>query len=101
MSDLNLVSSVMYESNGIYFIGCEGCKMLHPIHVGDQHKVKWSFNGNLEKPTFSPSLLVYGDGNQTKCHSFITDGKIQFLSDCRHYLAGKTVDLKDPRIYWE
>ena len=29
------------------------------------------------------------------CHSFITDGKIQFLSDCTHDLAGKTVELPD------
>jgi len=29
------------------------------------------------------------------CHSFITDGKIQFLSDCTHHLAGQTVDLND------
>lgn len=27
------------------------------------------------------------------CHSFITDGEIQFLNDCTHKLAGHTVDL--------
>lgn len=28
------------------------------------------------------------------CHSFVTDGNIQFLSDCTHSLAGQTVPLK-------
>ena len=26
---------------------------------------------------------------------FVTDGKIQFLGDCTHALAGQTVDLPD------
>lgn len=29
------------------------------------------------------------------CHSFVTDGRIQFLADCTHDLAGLTVDLPD------
>jgi hypothetical protein len=29
------------------------------------------------------------------CHSFVTDGQIQFLTDCTHALAGKTVELPD------
>jgi len=29
------------------------------------------------------------------CHSFIRDGKIQFLGDCTHALAGQTVDLPE------
>ncbi|WEX16299.1 DUF6527 family protein [Pseudomonas sp. G11] len=31
------------------------------------------------------------------CHSFVTNGRIQFLGDCTHKLAGQTVDLPD----WE
>jgi hypothetical protein len=27
------------------------------------------------------------------CHSFVVDGRIQFLGDCTHHLAGQTVDL--------
>lgn len=27
------------------------------------------------------------------CHSFITDGSIEYLSDCTHELAGETVPL--------
>ncbi len=29
----------------------------------------------------------------TVCHSFLTDGRIQFLDDCTHAMAGQTVDL--------
>lgn len=29
------------------------------------------------------------------CHSFVTDGRIQFLSDSTHDLAGQTVDLPE------
>ena len=29
------------------------------------------------------------------CHSFVTDGRIQFLGDCTHDLAGHTVELPD------
>ena len=28
-----------------------------------------------------------------RCHSFVRDGGIQFLTDCEHGLAGQTVDL--------
>lgn len=29
------------------------------------------------------------------CHSFVTDGKIRFLSDCTHDLADQTVPMED------
>ena len=29
------------------------------------------------------------------CHSFITDGRIQFLGDCTHELKGQTVELPE------
>jgi len=53
----------------------------------------WTWNGSTEKPTFKPSVLTEGGDGRPRCHSFITDGKIQFLNDCTHELAGKTVDL--------
>ena len=73
---------------------CPGCKYSHQILVDGPQA--WQWNGDMEKPTITPSILV----NQHKsnpsalvCHSYITDGKIQFLNDCEHELAGKTVDL--------
>ena len=29
------------------------------------------------------------------CHSFVTDGRIQFLGDCTHKLAGQTVNIPE------
>lgn len=60
---------------------------------------RWGFNGDLERPTLTPSVLTrfpYGlDQVQVVCHSFVTDGRIQFLGDCTHALAGQTVDLPE------
>lgn len=55
---------------------------------------RWTFNGDYEKPTFSPSMKVnYGNGLITHC--FVKNGNIQYLSDCTHDMAGKTVQCVD------
>lgn len=90
-----------------HLIECPACGHGH-LFENDQHPnvpkrggYGWTFNGDLEKPTFTPSMLVRWGGLKdgvevTKiCHSFVTDGKIQFLSDCTHHLAGQTVDLPE------
>ena len=89
---------------------CPGCEDNHQVYVGT-----WTWNGDLERPTFTPSVLVRGNqwprdefpeyykpahaniapGGTTVCHSFVTDGRIQFLGDCTHALAGQTVDLPE------
>ncbi|CAN7314655.1 DUF6527 family protein [Bosea sp. LjRoot9] len=93
---------------------CPGCMELHQIRVEGEGRPRWEFNGNFEQPTFRPSILVNGvqsiidaEGEWTGefvldesgkpralvCHSFVTDGQIQFLGDCTHALAGQTVPL--------
>lgn len=73
-----------------YMIECPGCGMCHAFDE------RWQFNGNLESPTFSPSMLARWPKNNV-CHSFVTDGKIRFLNDCTHDKAGQTLDLPE----WE
>lgn len=75
---------------------CPGCKDTHQLQI--EGEPKWKFNGDMEKPTFSPSYVT-GTHNFTKdrCHSFIEDGMIRFLSDCDHELAGQTVEIPE----WE
>lgn len=34
------------------------------------------------------------------CHSYVTDGRIQYLGDCTHQLAWNTVDLPDWEESW-
>jgi hypothetical protein len=33
-------------------------------------------------------------------HSFVTDGRIQYLSDCTHALVGQTFDIPDWEASW-
>lgn len=84
---------------------CPGCDEAHMVGPN------WSFNGDYDRPTFSPSILVTGkrritddeydrimagevvDVPDMRCHSFVVDGQIQFLGDCSHELAGKTIPL--------
>lgn len=89
------------KTRGTYSFFCPGCKSRHVVwtkNEGYNHPIWW-FNGSLEKPTFTPSILVsatYGDNhNKTICHSFVTYGMIQFLSDCTHTMAGQTVELPE------
>ena len=74
-----------------HLLFCPGCK------CGHMYDSRWTFNGNVDSPTFSPSMLVHHHrhGEDIVCHSFTTDGKMQFLSDSTHKLSGKTVELKD------
>ena len=59
----------------------------------------WVTTGPVVVPTISPSILVrWDEGDEHKpqiCHSYVRDGRIQFLGDCTHALAGKTVDLPE------
>lgn len=48
----------------------------------------------MDKPTFSPSMGC-NMGTELQCHSFVRDGRIEYLSDCRHELAGQTIDMLD------
>ncbi|BBK03729.1 hypothetical protein [Enterobacter phage EspM4VN] len=64
----------------------------------------WSWNNNVDFPTFTPSLLVNVSDPASRCHLFLTDGKIQFLGDCFHDLKNQTVDMVDipePEIWIE
>lgn len=128
--------AIAYEEAGIvtgYMIQCPACGNGHLFNTAPGtnslggRKPCWTFDGNLESPTFNPSMLVKAvelpprdpatgdfrkdaDGKMlldgrgrilgtkdTVCHSFIRAGKIQFLGDCTHALAGQTVDLPE----WE
>lgn len=97
-----------------YIFSCPGCEMEHMLPVSytpeyaakvkelrgpNWRPVTWSFlRRDLDKPTFSPSLLNTWDFNdkgqsQQRCHLFVRDGQIVFCPDSTHRLAGKTVDM--------
>lgn len=98
-----------------YTFWCPGCDMYHGVNTYKlEGKPCWGFDGNMEKPTFWPSILVNGTKRMTPeeykeyietgklptpvpfvCHSFIRNGEWQFLGDCTHDLKGKTVPMVD------
>lgn len=65
---------------------CPGCKCYHMFDE------RWTWNGDEDLPTFSPSMGVFM-GTDQQCHSYVRDGRIEFLSDSRHELAGQIVDM--------
>ena len=83
-----------------YYFQCPGCKCDHGIWVTPYYNgngATWSFNGDVNKPTFSPSIKVTCPTPKRMliCHSFVKDGKIEYLSDCTHELAGQTIELPE------
>lgn len=107
MSQLSKVLRDAVDGNGVKVLHfrCPGCNKVHGVTVGGANT--WGWNGNADKPTFTPSVLVTYPANpdasdefkewrtERRCHSFVTDGRIQFLGDCTHGLAGQTVDLPE------
>jgi len=89
---------------------CPGCDSIHFINDKEtnrdnepywsylkEHNLRlpdvWEFNGDFQNPTIRASVLLTRPDRNFICHSFITDGKIQFLSDCTHELVNQTVEL--------
>jgi hypothetical protein len=106
---------------------CKACGCGHlfntapgPNGVGGSKPV-WTFDGNMDAPTFSPSMLcrttrftARGEADHAAwldagcpppaprfeseplvCHSFVRAGTMEYLPDCSHELASQTVDLPD------
>lgn len=118
---MKLLSPILAEvAPGYVQWFCPGCQDTHHIPISDTHNPgrAWGWNGDAEKPSFTPSVFVRSghyvpgydgqgcycntpapDGEEDwgfachSCHVFVTDGRIQFLSDCSHALAGQTVDM--------
>ncbi len=94
---------------------CDGCECRHAFRVKGEGRPMWTWNGDLLKPTFAPSLLYKWDEHVPKvtsenlhhwrakpwiqtpvakvCHVFVREGMVEYLPDCTHYLAGKTVPM--------
>lgn len=113
------LSSVLRNiSDGRIAYWCPGCEQIHAVNVLPGG---WEWNQDVNKPTFSPSVLVTSGHysslhnpdkscwciyNKDKpeeeksfecriCHCFVKDGMIQFLSDSTHHLSGQTVPIPD------
>ena len=120
---MSLLKRFSGEDGVGFLLWCPGCKDPHAVRVNGKAPV-WGWDGNEEKPTFTPSILVTsghysGQDRQTcwcaynaehlddppgfvcvRCHSFVRAGRIEFFADCSHELAGQTIDLS-PWRGWE
>lgn len=82
---------------------CLGCQCMHIIYCGSPNPAngaRWQFNKKFDLPTFEPSILITADfppedGGPEMCHYFIANGRIQYLGDCTHVYAGKTIELPE------
>ena len=89
-----ILEEMMLDGNKGMAFFCPGCRNYHAFII-EQHSggPLWTWNGSMDKPTFSPSLLVSGSDSSRRCHCYVNNGQIQYLSDCWHKLAGQTVDM--------
>jgi hypothetical protein len=147
VATIHLVHNTEHPIYRSVYTWCPGCNLCHPFRIelfpgcplrkDSTTEPTWDWDGNLERPTFSPSMLAYGCvhlcppdyvhhvvckdpvicprqshlvlstepkilahnlphavtpawGN---CHSFLQQGRWQFLSDSAHAMAGQTIDM--------
>lgn len=87
---------LMFVCPGCVAGGPEGYTGLHILPVNAEGieigRPWWHWDGDLEKPTLSPSVLTHGYSN---CHSFLVSGIFQYLEDSTHPLSGQRVPIPD------
>lgn len=90
------------DGRGMLTFWCPGCKGGHTITYGATET--WQWDGDAEHPTLAPSVLAHahavsfdeagGDRTwQPLCHSFVRNGRIEYLAGSEHDLAGQTIDM--------
>ena len=122
-SKLREVASEGSEQGRVLMHWCPGCGRRHAFEIEKPNSSGsvWSWNGSIEAPSFSPSMHITSSvpavsgaelkaillrrqaGEQveipyhriTICHYYLREGRIEFLSDSGHTLAGQSVDLPD------
>jgi len=100
------------QDGGLAF-WCPGCQQLHVVWVGAGRGPRWEWNGDVNKPTFGPSVKVThrhpkgysnehpapvgykGEYVNDVCHFFVIAGEIQYCADSDHWLKGRNVELPD------
>lgn len=79
---------------------CPACGCMHSFETDPGANPTWQFTGDINRPTFSPSLLIYVltpdkvPARKTICHLFVRDGRIEYCADHPNKeFSGKTVDM--------
>lgn len=93
---LPVVTLELREGSGLW-LHCPGCGCAHLFKLTRQGDLfietafSWSFNGDMEQPTCTPSLRCRGTET---CHLWLKKGKIIYLGDCTHKYAGKSLETE-------
>jgi hypothetical protein len=93
------LSATLRNFTGGIMHWCPGCDCAHGIWIEQPNPAtgaRWTWNGDAEKPTVSPSILCFTEADgvrRTLCHYFIRNGNIEFCADSPHALKGQTVPL--------
>ena len=110
-----LYMKVKLRENGYISFRCPaGHDHWVDIKSAEYPEHRWTFNGDLEKPTLNPSVMERAgwfvdievhkkadseysrfSPNSYKCHFILTDGILHFQNDCSHGLADHKVPLVD------
>lgn len=73
MSDIDTTSVVSVGKDGWYMHGHPG----HTIFVPNDGR--WYFNGDMVKPTFSPSVNEVSSSGNYGHHFFVRDGVVEYV----------------------
>lgn len=97
MSDSDGNQVLVRATDGVLMFFCPGCHEIHGVWTEKPNELtgaRWNWNGDMVKPSFTPSILVHGsDGALPRCHSYVTNGTINYCPDSGHALAGQNVIL--------
>ena len=94
------VSLYLRKIEGGYSHWCPGCMGMHVIPTDEPHPndSRWTFNGNVSAPTFSPSVRIRryaGDQVVEVCHYNVTAGWLHFHPDTTHALSGVAMTMSE------
>lgn len=95
------------ETGRYLSVMCPGCGHPHTMTlIPNPGGRGWAFDGDLVRPTVTPSLSVNARGKYHVdgahvCHSWIKNGRIRFLPDTTHRLSGREVDLPPYPENWK
>ena len=96
------LGSKLYQSRpGMLLFECPACGYCHPVYLDQSYRntagevQQWKWNGDADKPTFTPSLNIFANDPARRCHSIITAGKIAYCGDSFHVYKNQTLDIPD------
>ena len=84
---------------------CPGCGNSHFLVTNENKAVinakgkknLWNFDGNMERPTFKPSVLI-GRDDYVSCHFTLTDGVFAFQNDSPEEFRNKRLHYSGEQV---